>query len=164
MVFGSKRSCAYEECTARFGPMKPFPPARFAVVAALATVAVLGSLGLAALLGPPSSAAPPARSIVVGYERFYYETVTAPEPGWSNFSFFGVTFELHAWCSALTPGGTSVCGNATQPSGISFPFSFREGPPPDPTHPWQTWISPNGHEGVQFESDSGGLARLLVLA
>ena len=144
--------------------MAPFPPARFLVVAVLATAVVLGSVGLAVLLGPPSSAAPPTHSIVVYNVRYYYENVTVLEPGWSNFCFSGVTFVFHAWCSALTPGGTSVCGNATQASGAPSSFSFHEGPPADPAHPWQTWISSSGHEGVQFESDSGGLARLLVAA
>ena len=143
--------------------MAPLSPARFMVVAAVAIAVVLGSVGLLALLGPSPSTPPPAHSIVVGNERYYYENVTVPEPGWSNFSFFGVTFGFHAWCSAVTPGGVSVCGNATGVNGISYPFAFWEGPPPNPTQPWQTWISPGGHEGVQFESDSGGLLRLLVV-
>lgn len=144
--------------------MAPWPLARFVVTSVVVVAAVFASVGLLALLNPSPAAGPPTNSLVIGNERYDYENVTVREPGWSNFVFLGVAFEFHAWCSPLTPGGTSVCGNATPLGGAPHPFTFREGPPPNSTQPWQTWISPTGHEGVQFQSDSGGLARLLVVA
>jgi hypothetical protein len=101
---------------------------------------------------------------VIGNERYSYENVTVFGPSWSNFSYRGVTFGFHVWCGPPTPAGATLCGNATELTGTSYPFSFFEPGGPAIPRPWVTWISPDGQEGVQFEPDSGGLAHLLVAA
>jgi hypothetical protein len=77
---------------------------------------------------------------------------------WLNYSFHGVVFGFHLWCAITVDVGT-VCGNATEPSGVSYPYSFQDGlPQTDP--PWQTWVAPDGHEAVQYQE--GGHVHLLV--
>jgi hypothetical protein len=77
---------------------------------------------------------------------------------WLHYSFRGVTFVFHLWCSIEADTGI-VCGNATEPNGVSYPYSFSDGLPSS-NPPWQTWIAPDGHEGAQYQQ--GGSARLLV--
>ena len=50
--------------------------------------------------------------------------------------------------------------NASEPSGASHPYSFSDGPPRS-SPPWQTWVAPDGHEAVQYQT--GGLPHLQVL-
>jgi hypothetical protein len=79
---------------------------------------------------------------------------------WLNYSYRGVTFGFHLWC-AVTPAAGVVCGNATESTGVSYPYSFSDGPP-SPNPGWQTWVAPDGHEAVQYKE--GGLVHLLVAA
>jgi hypothetical protein len=77
---------------------------------------------------------------------------------WLNYSYRGVTFGFHLWCS-VSPGGGEVCGNATESGGTSYRYAFSDGlPQVDPG--WQTWVAPDGHEAVQYRM--GGLVHLLV--
>ena len=135
-----------------------------AAVAVIVTAVVLGTLLLLVVLNPSTGPSAPASTVVIGSERYSFETVTVFGPSWSNFTYQGVTFGFHVWCGPVTPGGATLCGNATEVNGSTYPFSFWEpgGPPPTQPRPWVTWISPDRLEGVQFEPDSGGLAHLLV--
>ncbi len=137
--------------------MPPISIRRALTALVIAGVIVLGSLALLATFGPSSHLSSPAKTMVVENASYYYENVTVKVPGWSNFSFLGVTFGFHAWCGGITPGGVTVCGNVSPSIGVSYPFSFWVGagnPAP--------WFSSNGSEGIIFEPYSGDLARLLV--
>jgi hypothetical protein len=82
--------------------------------------------------------------------------------GWLNFSYQGILFGFHTWCGIPSPGGGVVCGNATGADGVPHSFAFEDGPPRVGPGPWQTWVSPDAHEAVQYQQ--GGLVRLLVAA
>jgi hypothetical protein len=140
----------------------PTVPKRQSVPATtIAMAVVFGTLFVLVEFGSPF----PTNAIVIGGERYSSENVTVFGPTWSNFTDRGVTFGFHVWCGPVTPGGATLCGNATEPNGISYPFSFFDfgGPPPTQPRPWVTWISPDRQEGVQFEADSGGLAHLMAV-
>lgn len=96
----------------------------------------------------------------IGLRLYSFESVSlfGANAGWQSFSYRGVTFGFHLWCQ-VTPAAGEVCGNATEAGGASYPYSFWDGPPSS-SPPWQTWVSPNGHEAVQYRM--GGLAHLLV--
>jgi hypothetical protein len=80
------------------------------------------------------------------------------DSSWLNYSYRGVTFGFHLWCSE-SPGGGVVCGNSTESGGTAFSYAFFDGPPQvDPR--WQTWVAADGHEAVQYRQ--GGLVHLLV--
>jgi hypothetical protein len=137
--------------------MPPVSIRRAALAAILAGAVVFGSLAFLATFGPSPASPKLADTIVVDNESYYFENVTVREPGWSNFSFLGVIFGFHAWCSMVNPGGVRVCGNVSPSFAVAYPFSFWVGAAnPAP------WFSPNGHEGIIYEPYSGGLARLLV--
>jgi hypothetical protein len=79
---------------------------------------------------------------------------------WLNYSFDGVTFGFHLWCAVNSAAG-EVCGNATESDGSTHPYAFWDGlPTSDP--PWQTWVSADGHEAVEYRD--GGTVHLLVAA
>jgi hypothetical protein len=103
----------------------------------------------------------PAGEILIGGRDYTYESQSLFNNGsWQNYTYRGVTFEFHLWCF-ISSGGAELCGNATESPGVSFPYSFSDGP--TQINPqWQTWIAPDGHEGVQYKQ--GGSARLLVAA
>jgi len=102
----------------------------------------------------------PEKTTQVGSTSFFYENETIAEPGWSNYSFLGHDFEFHAWCSPITPGGVSICGNVSEPMGATAPFSFwMMGPgflPP-------IWLSPDGQDGVRPINTSGGFSLLVAV-
>jgi hypothetical protein len=77
-----------------------------------------------------------------------------------NYSFQGVTFGFHLWCWIAMDVGY-VCGNATEPGGATFHYTFGDGlPPANGSPPWETWIAPSTHEAIQYRD--GGSVRLLV--
>jgi hypothetical protein len=77
---------------------------------------------------------------------------------WLNYSFHGVTFGFHLWCSVSVDVGV-VCGHATESSGASYAYNFSDGPPGgNPS--WATWLAPDDHEAVQYKD--GGLVQLFV--
>lgn len=94
----------------------------------------------------------------IGARLYSFEAESLFGQSWSNFTYRGVTFGFHLWC-LITSGGGKICGNATESSGAAHPYSFWDGPP-SPSPSWQTWVSPDGHEAVQYRV--GGLAHLLV--
>jgi hypothetical protein len=100
----------------------------------------------------------------IGLQTYSFEAEDVFGPHWSNFSFDGVLFEFVVWCGSPSLAGASLCGGVSQPGGPVYHFTFWEagGAPRVTPGPWETWVSPNVHEAVQFESDSGGLVHLLV--
>ncbi len=94
----------------------------------------------------------------IGSRLYSYEAESLFGQAWSNFTYRGVTFGFHLWCLA-TPAAGEICGKATEPSGTVYSYSFWDGPP-SPSPKWQTWVSPDGHEAVQYLP--GGLAHLLI--
>lgn len=124
-----------------------------AIVVACASAAILLILLYVPIAQEPSG------TEAIGARLYQYETEDLfGSSGYEYYTFGGVQFEFHLWC-AITPGGGSICGNATEPGGATYPYSFFDGPPSsDP--PWQTWVAPDGHEAVQYRE--GGTARLLV--
>ena len=89
---------------------------------------------------------------------FESESLFGTRGSWQNYTYRGVTFGFHLWCLA-TPVAGELCGNATEPSGVSYPYSFSDGPP-SPTPAWQTWNAHDAHEAVQYRE--GGIVHLLV--
>jgi hypothetical protein len=126
-------------------------------------IASIAGVGAAVVLVVSAVLATPALSTVNGVS-YSYEQVNVFGPHWSNFTYRNVTFSFVVWCGPVNLSGACLCGNVTEQNGASYPFSFWEpgGPPPDRPLPWETWIAPDAHAGVQFEPDSGGQARLLV--
>jgi hypothetical protein len=99
---------------------------------------------------------------LIGFRLYSFESETVYGQAGSNYSFHEVTFEFHLWCGSITPGGAELCGNVTESSGARFAFSFFDGGLPGGSHPWLTWVAPDSNEAVEYESNSGGLAHLLV--
>jgi hypothetical protein len=100
----------------------------------------------------------------INHQLYSLDSVTVFGPHWSNFTYGGVLFEFVVWCNAPSLAGAQLCGNASRSVGPVYSFTFWEegGAPRLSPGPWETWVSPDGHEAVQFESQSGGLAHLLV--
>jgi hypothetical protein len=100
----------------------------------------------------------PGSIITIGSTTYSYESVELfGRASYLTDNYSAVTFTFHLWC-ATTSGAGIVCGNETW-NAASHPYSFSDGPPsPDPQ--WPTWISPDGHAGVEYLE--GGHARLLV--
>ncbi len=96
---------------------------------------------------------------VIGSRLYSFESESLFGPPWSNFTYQGVTFEFHLWCEITSAAG-KICGNPTESGGARYSYSFWDGLP-SPFLSWQTWVSPDGHEAVQYRE--GGLAHLLVL-
>jgi hypothetical protein len=98
-------------------------------------------------------------SVLVGPRLNSFETVDLfGNAAWQNYSYKGVQFTFHLWCQ-VSPGGGTLCGNATEANGARYGFSFSDGPPSvDPQ--WQTWVAPDGGAAVQYLQ--GGTAHLLV--
>jgi hypothetical protein len=137
--------------------MSPVATRQAVTSVVLAGAVVLGGLALLSTFVLSSASPKAANIITVDNESYYFENVTVKQPGWSNFSFLGVTFGFHAWCGPVTPGGVTVCGNVSPSRGILYPFSLYVGAGnPRP------WFSPTQGEGIIFEPYSAGLARLLV--
>ncbi|MCI4341107.1 MAG: hypothetical protein L3K11_01845 [Thermoplasmata archaeon] len=135
----------------------------------LRRTALLGAIALAALvavlfLPTIQLRSAPAPGVSIGNVQYTYESETVFGPQFSNFSYRGVLFEFEVYCQASPGGGAEICGSVTGPSASPYAFQFEEpgGAAPINPLPWQTWISPDHHEGVQFEPDSGGQVRLLV--
>ena len=128
---------------------------RIAIVAAVAgAVAVVVTL---VVLSVPMAEVSSGYQMI-GPRLFAFESESLFGAAWSNYSFRGVQFEFHLWCSA-GPGGGVVCGSAGAPGADSYPYAFTDGPPQvDPS--WQTWVSPDGHEAVEYRM--GGQVHLLV--
>lgn len=123
---------------------------------------VLGvTLGLVAVAGFPAPGGSGATAGVslVGARYYSYESVSVFGPAWSNYSYQGVTFSFHLWCSIAGDVGW-VCGNATEWDRVSYPYAFSDGLP-TPSPQWQTWVAPDYHEAVQYLQ--GGNVHLLVL-
>ena len=132
---------------------------RRAIAVGIGIVAVLCGLILLSVLTPVHGTTPRTGAVVIGNERYAYENVTVREPGWSNFTFFGVTFVFLAWCAGTAASGVGVCVTVSasmEVFGTIFGFDANSTP--------MTWFSPDGHEGIIFEPYSGDLARLLVAA
>jgi hypothetical protein len=131
-------------------------------VAVCAVAVLVIALLLAFVLFPPL----PNGETKIGSRTYFVENETVFGPAYSNYTFHGVRFSFHVWCSLASAGlgGAQLCGNVTEPSRTSYPFNFTEpgGAPPVGSLPWQTWVTPNGSEAVQFEPDSGGQVNLLV--
>jgi hypothetical protein len=103
-------------------------------------------------------------NITIGNQVYQFEQETVFGPHWSNFSFKEVGFFFVVWCYLGGTSGARLCGHLTEADGTTYFFSFWEpGDPPtiDPL-PWQTQVSPDTREAIQFEGHSGGLVRLLV--
>jgi hypothetical protein len=96
---------------------------------------------------------------LVGFQLYSFEAAELfGNASWLNFTYRGVTFEFHLWCLA-GPAAGEICGNATEADGHRYSFSVWDGPPTlEPR--WETWVSPDAHEAVQYQQ--GGLAHLLV--
>ncbi|HZY93006.1 MAG TPA: hypothetical protein VFG07_09600 [Thermoplasmata archaeon] len=106
---------------------------------------------------PPSS--PPSGIIQLGGKSYTFVTHSLfGNESWLNYSFQGVTFGFHLWCN-ITANTGYVCGHATEPSGATFYYTFVDGLP-QANPPWQTWVSPDSHEAVQYQE--GGAVHLLV--
>jgi hypothetical protein len=122
-------------------------------------VAVALSVVLLLLLVPVSQE--PAGYTFLGPRLYSYESESlfGPGTGWENFTFRGVTFGFHLWCAIRIDVGT-VCGNATGPNGVAHPYDFADGLPRAGPATWETWVSPDGHEGVEYQD--GGQVHLLV--
>jgi hypothetical protein len=123
-----------------------------------ATLGVMFGISLVFLSIPGShslSAQPPQLS-----NGGYSEEIESlfGDSSWLNYSFHGVIFEFHLWCSITVDVGY-VCGHATESSGTSYSYQSADGLPP-PTPPWQPWISPDAHEEVWYKD--GGLVQLFV--
>jgi hypothetical protein len=106
----------------------------------------------------------PSGELWIGGHLYSYEreSLSGEGNGWLNFTYRGVTFGFHMWCGPPSPGGATLCGNATGADGVPHPYSFSDGPPTVGPAPWQTWIGPDAHEAVQYQQ--GGMVRLLVAA
>ena len=92
---------------------------------------------------------------LIGLRLYSFESVSLFGSSWWNLTYRGVGFTFHLWCAISTGGGT-ICGNASDPSGAVYAYSFFDGLY---SH-WTTWVAPGGHEAVQYRT--GGLAHLLV--
>jgi hypothetical protein len=137
--------------------MSPVPRKWAGVVTVAAIVGVTASL---LILAFPFSQTPTGQISINGKNySFESESLFGNAP-WLNYSYRGVTFGFHLWC-LITPAAGVVCGNATESSGISYHYSFSDGPP-SPNPSWQTWVAPDEHEAVQYKL--GGLVHLLVVA
>jgi hypothetical protein len=97
---------------------------------------------------------------LIGLRLYSFESESLfGSASWLNYSYQGVTFGFHLWCLISSAAGV-VCGNATESTGVSYSYSFSDGPP-SPNPSWQTWVAPDGHEAVQYLL--GGLVHLLVV-
>lgn len=136
-------------------------PSRWEIGIILGSVAAGVVVVLAALVVLPSRG-PPSGTELVGGRLYTFESESlfgVNATGWSNFTYRGVVFGFHFWCGIPSPGGGVICGNATGSSGVSYPYSFFDGPP-QPNPSWQLWISPDQQAAVQYRQ--GGLVHLLV--
>ena len=123
------------------------------IVAVAAAAGVVASV-IAVLLVPMDQ-------LVLDGRSYQYETESLfGNRSFLTYQYRGVTFTFHLWCGIAADTGY-VCGNATEPGGATFAYSFGDGiPPAFGPPPWQTWIAPTGHEAVQYQD--GGHVRLLV--
>lgn len=127
---------------------------------AIFVAAIVGAAASLLTLAFPSSQ-PSAGSISIGGISYSFESESLfANASWLNYSYHGVTFGFHLWCLITSAAGV-VCGNATESTGITYPYSFSDGPP-SPSPSWQTWVAPDDHEAVQYKQ--GGLVQLLVAA
>jgi hypothetical protein len=137
--------------------MSPVPRKWASVVIVAAIIGVSVSLAILAFSLSQESAG----QISINGKTYSFESESLfGNASWLNYSYRGVTFGFHLWC-LVTPAAGVVCGNATESTGISYPYSFSDGPP-SPNPSWQTWVAPDGHEAVQYKL--GGLVHLLVAA
>lgn len=132
------------------------PRRRIVLVAGTVGAAVALAVALALLYVP--LAQDTSGYTAIGFRLYAFEGVSLFGRAWSNYTYRGVTFEFHLWCQ-ITAAAGRICGNATESDGTAHPYSFWDGPP-SPSPSWQTWVSPDGHEAVQYRQ--GGLAHLLV--
>ena len=134
------------------------PRRRWLIIGSLvAAAAVVSAL---VVLSIPNSVEPSGATLI-DFRFYSFESVSLfNKPAWQNYTYKGVTFEFHLWCLA-SPAAGELCGNATEANGAIFPYSFSDGPPTWGPPPWQTWVSPDYHEAVQYQT--GGLAHLMVL-
>ena len=131
---------------------------RWFVVLGIAGAGVAAAVLLLSLLCTPI-AQESSGYTAIGFRLYTFTSVSLFGGSASpSYTYRGVTFSFHLWC-AITPGGGEICGNATEPGGAVYSYSFWDGPPAHPP-PWTTWVSPDGHEAVQYQE--GGLAHLLV--
>ncbi len=86
---------------------------------------------------------------LIGVRLYSFESRSLFGNQWVNYSYRGVTFSFDLWCGIPSAAGGVICGNATDPSGTTHPYSFFDGPPQF-NPPWQTWVSPDFHEAVQY--------------
>jgi hypothetical protein len=135
--------------------MSPVPQKWASVVIVAATIGV--TVSLAILVFPLSQES--TGQISISGKTYWLESESLfGNASWLNYSYRGVTFGFHLWC-LISPAAGVVCGNATESTGISYAYSFSDGPPSS-NPSWQTWVAPDGHEGVQYKL--GGLVHLLV--
>jgi hypothetical protein len=135
--------------------MSPVPKKWAGIVIVAAIVGVTASL---LILAYPFSQASTSNSSINGKTYSFESESIFGGASWLNYSYRGVTFGFHVWCLVTSAAGV-VCGNATESTGFSYPYSFSDGPP-SPNPSWQTWVAPDGHEAVQYKL--GGLVHLMV--
>jgi uncharacterized membrane protein YedE/YeeE len=98
--------------------------------------------------------------ITLNSRTYAYETESLfGSQSYLSYQFHGVIFTFHLWCQVTADAGI-VCGNATERDGTSYSYSFTDGLPNSGPMPWQTWVSPDELEAVEYHQ--GGNARLLV--
>jgi hypothetical protein len=132
---------------------------RWVLLGAIASVVVVFALVIlfVPLLQEPSG------YTMVGAHLYTYESESlfGTGNGWNNYSYRGVTFGFHNWCGVPSPGGGTICGNATGADQVPHPYAFFDGPPHEGPEPWQTWVAGDAHEAVEYQP--GGLVHLLVI-
>ncbi len=136
------------------------PRRLYLLIAAITLVAVTGLVLLVLFLPVQQES---SGYTMVGPRLYSYESeeLFGANSGWENYSYRGVTFGFHLWCET-TPAAGTLCGNATGSDGVAHSYSFSDGSPQIGPPSWEIWVSPNGHEAVEYQQ--GGLVHLLVVA
>ena len=131
---------------------------------ALVGLAVFASLGLYELSSIPASWHPVSshgsNHLIIDGKSYEFENeiLFGQNNGWLNYSYGGVVFRFHLWCSIEADTGY-LCGSVSQPNGLRYGFNFSDGLPFQ-NPPWQTALSPDFASAVQYQQ--GGQARLLL--
>jgi|GEM_PF-1380601 len=137
-------------------------PARTRRRISLAVVAVgVGVILTSIVLGAPIAVESSGFSVVNGHlYSFWAVGIYGGGPHASTFTYAGVTFHFLVDCTGYPH--TLLCGTTDEPAGAHYSYTlvqprFHSAPGP---RLWQTWISPDGESGVQYQP--GGLTHLLV--
>ena len=132
---------------------------RLVIAVAVATIVIVTAWVLLTVAIPQV----PSGYTMVGNQLYSFESENVFGSPWSNFTYRGVTFEFHVYCS-ISPGGGELCGNVSESTQSTFPFSIWEAPTGPGPGPWLTWVAPDSHVAIQFASNSNGVVHLLVAA